>query len=87
MAKTVADVMKMVKENEVKFVDFRFSDTLRLVYGKPPLNRQHFDWRLADLPTPAARPVRLGDHKANIGLAVEQFAKGRDGEIGSPEKY
>ncbi len=27
MAKTVADVMKMVKENEVKFVDFRFVDT------------------------------------------------------------
>ncbi|MEY3486151.1 MAG: hypothetical protein RL075_156, partial [Pseudomonadota bacterium] len=25
MAKTVADVMKMVKENEVKFVDFRFT--------------------------------------------------------------
>ena len=28
MAKTVADVMKMVQENEVKFVDFRFTDTL-----------------------------------------------------------
>ena len=27
MAKTVADVMKMVKDNECKFVDFRFSDT------------------------------------------------------------
>jgi glutamine synthetase type I len=27
MAKTVADVMAMVKENEVKFVDFRFTDT------------------------------------------------------------
>ena len=27
MAKTVADVMKMVQENEVKFVDFRFTDT------------------------------------------------------------
>ena len=27
MAKTVADVMKMVEENEVKFVDFRFTDT------------------------------------------------------------
>ncbi len=27
MAKTVADVMKMVSENEVKFVDFRFTDT------------------------------------------------------------
>ncbi|KQP17872.1 type I glutamate--ammonia ligase [Pseudorhodoferax sp. Leaf267] len=27
MAKSVADVMKMVKENEVKFVDFRFTDT------------------------------------------------------------
>jgi glutamine synthetase len=27
MAKTVADVMKMVKESEVKFVDFRFTDT------------------------------------------------------------
>ena len=27
MAKTVADVFKMVKENEVKFVDFRFTDT------------------------------------------------------------
>ncbi len=27
MAKTVADVMKMIKENEVKFVDFRFVDT------------------------------------------------------------
>ena len=26
-AKAVADVMKMVKENEVKFVDFRFTDT------------------------------------------------------------
>src|SRR5687768_14012555 len=26
-AKTVADVMKMVKENDVKFVDFRFTDT------------------------------------------------------------
>src|SRR5258707_13140686 len=26
-AKTVADVMKMVKENEVKFIDFRFTDT------------------------------------------------------------
>src|SRR3954471_17147500 len=26
-AKTVADVMKMVKDNEVKFVDFRFTDT------------------------------------------------------------
>ena len=24
---TVADVMKMVKDNEVKFVDFRFTDT------------------------------------------------------------
>jgi 3-(hydroxyamino)phenol mutase len=27
MAKSVADVMKMVKDNEVKFVDFRFTDT------------------------------------------------------------
>ncbi len=27
MAKTVADVIKMVKEHEVKFVDFRFTDT------------------------------------------------------------
>ena len=27
MAKTVADVMSMVKEHEVKFVDFRFTDT------------------------------------------------------------
>jgi glutamine synthetase type I len=27
MAKTVADVMKMLKENEVKFVDLRFTDT------------------------------------------------------------
>jgi len=27
MAKTVADVMKLVQENEVKFVDFRFTDT------------------------------------------------------------
>ena len=27
MAKTVADVLKIVKENEVKFVDFRFTDT------------------------------------------------------------
>jgi len=26
MAKTVADVMKMVKDNEVKFIDFRFTD-------------------------------------------------------------
>src|SRR5687768_4584370 len=26
-AKTVADVMKLVSENEVKFVDFRFTDT------------------------------------------------------------
>src|ERR1700733_13688143 len=26
-SKTVADVMKMVKESEVKFVDFRFTDT------------------------------------------------------------
>ena len=28
MAHTVADVIKMVKENELKFVDFRFTDTL-----------------------------------------------------------
>ena len=27
MAKTAADVMQMVKDNEVKFVDFRFADT------------------------------------------------------------
>ncbi len=27
MTKTVADVMKMVKDNDVKFVDFRFTDT------------------------------------------------------------
>jgi glutamine synthetase len=27
MSKTVADVMKLVQENEVKFVDFRFTDT------------------------------------------------------------
>ena len=27
MAKTVADVIKMVKDNEIKFVDFRFTDT------------------------------------------------------------
>jgi len=27
MAKTVADVLKLVKENEVKFIDFRFTDT------------------------------------------------------------
>ena len=28
MAQTIADVMKMVEDNEVKFVDFRFTDTL-----------------------------------------------------------
>ena len=28
MTKTVADVMKLVSENECKFVDFRFTDTL-----------------------------------------------------------
>lgn len=27
MAHSVADVMKLVKENDVKFVDFRFTDT------------------------------------------------------------
>jgi glutamine synthetase len=27
MGKTVADVMKMVKDNDIKFVDFRFTDT------------------------------------------------------------
>ena len=27
MSKSVADVMKMVKDNDVKFVDFRFTDT------------------------------------------------------------
>ncbi len=27
MAKTVADVMKQVKDDEIKFVDFRFTDT------------------------------------------------------------
>ena len=27
MAKTVADVLKMVKEHDIKFVDFRFTDT------------------------------------------------------------
>src|SRR6201996_513620 len=27
MAKTVADVMSMVKDSEIKFVDFRFTDT------------------------------------------------------------
>jgi len=27
MAKTVADVMQMVKDNDIKFVDFRFTDT------------------------------------------------------------
>ena len=27
MAKSVADVMSMVKDNDVKFVDFRFTDT------------------------------------------------------------
>jgi hypothetical protein len=37
--RTVADVMKMVKENEVKFVDFRFTDTR----GK----EQHVTCRLA----------------------------------------
>jgi glutamine synthetase len=29
MAMTAADVLKMAKENEVKFVDFRFADTTR----------------------------------------------------------
>ena len=27
MAMTAEDVLKMVKDNEVKFVDFRFADT------------------------------------------------------------
>ena len=27
MARTAADVMQMLKDNEVKFVDFRFADT------------------------------------------------------------
>ena len=27
MARTAAEVLKMVKDNEVKFVDFRFTDT------------------------------------------------------------
>ncbi len=27
MAKSIADVMQMVSDNEVKFVDFRFTDT------------------------------------------------------------
>ena len=31
-SKTVADVMKMVKDNEVKFADFRFTDTLSLIH-------------------------------------------------------
>ena len=34
MAKTVADVMKMVKDNEIKFVDFRFA---RCVRGPHPV--------------------------------------------------
>ena len=29
MAMTPADVLKMAKDNEVKFVDFRFADTTR----------------------------------------------------------
>ena len=36
MAKTVADVMNMVKDNEVKFVDFRFTDTLSLIHISEP---------------------------------------------------
>jgi len=27
MANTVADVMQMVKDNDIKFIDFRFTDT------------------------------------------------------------
>ena len=40
MAKSVADVLKMVKEDECKFVDFRFTDTR----GK----EQHVSARWAD---------------------------------------
>jgi glutamine synthetase len=29
MAMTAAEVLKMAKDNEVKFVDFRFADTKR----------------------------------------------------------
>jgi len=29
MSKTVADVMQLVKDEDVKFVDFRFTDTRR----------------------------------------------------------
>src|SRR3989304_4681330 len=32
---TVADVMKIVKDNEVKFVDLRFTDTRGEAYPKP----------------------------------------------------
>jgi hypothetical protein len=49
MAKTVADVMKMVKENEVKFVDFRFTDTR----GK----EQHVTVPVSHLTKTSSRPA------------------------------
>ncbi len=61
MAKTVADVMKMVKENEVKFVDFRFTDTRgKQQHTTVPVS--HFDedsslpaTRLMARPSPAGK--------------------------------
>jgi hypothetical protein len=55
MAKTVKDVMKMVADNEVKFVDFRFTDTRgKEQHVTVPLS--HFD-----------EATRLMAHRLQVG--------------------
>ena len=60
MAKTVADVMQMVKDNDVKFVDFRFTDT-RGKQHHTTVPVSHFDEDKFSRATPlTARPSRAG---------------------------
>jgi len=52
MAKSAADVMQMVKDNEVKFVDLRFADTRgKEQHVTVPVS--HFTWTNSNPATPS----------------------------------
>ena len=60
----VADVMKMVKENDIKFVDFRFTDTKEknstLPYLFQPSTKKNFPKAMPLMapPSPAGKASR-----------------------------
>ena len=67
--------------------DFWIAKTRRLKHGQPVLNRCHLDWRVSDLVSTAAWPIRLRDDADDVVRRPNERLERGHGKLRRAEKH